>query len=110
MAATAHVKPAARPSWRMTSASMPRAECVSSTSRSGMAPSIYCLQTEPLGRVEAGAHVRPVDDVPQRAEEVGLHVLVLQVEGVLPGIEDEQGHRAIAHAALVVVDLLDDQA
>ena len=45
---------------------------------------------EPLGGVEAARHVGPVDDVPQRGEEVGLHVLVLQVEGVLPGVEDEE--------------------
>ena len=73
-------------------------------------PSPSAGDRELLGGVEAGRHVGPVDDVPQRGEEVGLHVLVLQVEGVLPGVEDEERDRAVADVALVVVDLLDDQA
>ena len=37
-------------------------------------------------------------------------VLVLQVVGVLPHVEDQQRHRAVADVALVIVDLFDDQA
>ena len=54
-------------------------------------------------------HVLPVDDPPHRLDEVDLLVLVLEVEGVLPGVEHEDRHGTLAHVALVVVDLLDDQ-
>ena len=43
-----------------------------------------------LCRSEATSNVVPVDDVPQRSDVVRLHVLVLQVPGVLPSINDEQ--------------------
>ena len=59
-----------------------------------------------LGLAQAGGDVVPVDDIPKRSEEVGLHVLVLQVVGVLPSIDGQQGQRALAVVALVVVDLL----
>ena len=60
-----------------------------------------------LGRVEAPGDVGPVDDLPERLDPVGLDVLVLQVEGVLPGVDDEQRDGARPDVALVVVDLLD---
>src|SRR5712671_2821757 len=63
-----------------------------------------------LGRSEAGGDVGPVHDVPQRVEEVCLDVLILKVERVLPGIEDQKRRRAVADVALVVVDLFDDEA
>lgn len=56
------------------------------------------------------AHVLPVDDLPHGLYEVHLLVLVLQVEGVLPGVEDQDRDRTLADVALVVVDLLDDEA
>ena len=103
------------PRRRPRSRSRPAA-CASSTCRSGSTPAARAgpgpgqpATFSPLGRVEAGRHVGPVDDVPQGGEEVGLHVLVLQVEGVLPGVEDEERDRALADVALVVVDLLDDE-
>src|SRR5690606_31960389 len=61
-------------------------------------------------RGAAGGDVVPVDQVPQLADVVGADVPVLQVVGVLPGVEDEQRDAAPADVAVVVVDLLHDQA
>jgi hypothetical protein len=36
--------------------------------------------------------------------------LILQVVGMLPHVEDQQRHRTVTDVALVVVDLLHDQA
>ena len=49
------------------------------------------LNTELLGRRQPGRHVGPVDDVPQGGEEVGLDVLVLEIEGVLPASKTRSG-------------------
>src|ERR1700738_5188541 len=49
--------------------------------------------------------VLPVPDVPDRFEELGLAVLVLQVEGVLPRVENEERNPALGEVGLVVVDL-----
>src|SRR5690625_3785738 len=61
------------------------------------------------GGVETRLDVGPVDDVPEGLDVVGLDVLVLQVEGVLPHVQHEQRVRAEGDVALLVVELLDDQ-
>ena len=61
------------------------------------------------GGLEAVGHVSPVGDVPEGFDVVGLHVLVLQVEGVLPHVQHQQRDLARGEVALVVVQLLDDQ-
>src|SRR5690625_2829751 len=61
-------------------------------------------------RVETLLDVGPVDDVPEGLGVVGLDVLVLQVEGVLPHVQHEQWVRTEGNVALLVVELLDDQA
>src|SRR5271154_3719417 len=40
----------------------------------------------------ASRDIVPVDQVPEGRDVVGLDVLVLQVEGVLPRVDHEQGH------------------
>lgn len=50
---------------------------------------------EPLG------HGLPVDDVPDGAEVLGLAVLVLQVVGVLPGVDAQQGDQVAGDGVLV---------
>src|SRR6476659_2513008 len=67
-------------------------------------------ELECLGAREACRDVGPVHDLPERLDPVGLHVPVLQVVGVLPHVEHEQRRRALPDVALVVVDLLDDEA
>ena len=97
---------AARRSSMPTSSGIPPAASASSTWCSGRSPPAHRATGRrpggqpatfsPLAESEPGRHVGPVDDVPQGGEEVGLHVLVLQVEGVLPGVEDEQRDRPVA--------------
>src|SRR5690349_21656470 len=67
-------------------------------------------ELERLGAREARRDVGPVHDLPERLDPVRLHVPVLQVVGVLPHVEHEQRRRALPDVALVVVDLLDDEA
>src|ERR1700737_5311322 len=50
-------------------------------------------------------HIVPVHDVPECLGEVGLDVLVLQVESVLPHVEDQQRHDAEREIGLMVVNL-----
>lgn len=50
---------------------------------------------EPLG------HGLPVDHVPDGAEVLGLAVLVLQVVGVLPGVDAQQGDQVAGDGVLV---------
>lgn len=50
---------------------------------------------EPLG------HGLPVDDIPDGAEVLGLAVLVLQVVGVLPGVDAQQGDQVAGDWVLV---------
>src|SRR4029079_2249269 len=50
-----------------------------------------------------------VPDVPDDFEEVGLPVLVLEVVGVLPGVEDEERDAGLRDVVLVVVDLRRDE-
>src|SRR4051794_38862272 len=76
----------------------------------GGRPATRSEQLERLGALEARRDVGPVHDLPERLDPVGLHVAVLQVVRVLPHVEHEQRRRALADVALVVVDLLDDQA
>src|SRR3954454_21835743 len=59
---------------------------------------------------EAMTHVVPVHDVPDGFDVSSLVVQVLQVEGVLPRIDHEERDAALTMVALMVVDLLDDQA
>ena len=54
--------------------------------------------------------VRPVRDVPERLDVVGLDVQVVEVEGVLPHVEQEQRDRCPARVLrLLVEELLDDE-
>ena len=62
------------------------------------------------GVVEPGRDTGPVHNGPDGVEERSLVVLVLQVMGVLPGIDGEDRHCALAVIALMVVGLLDDDA
>src|SRR4249920_305388 len=55
--------------------------------------------------LESFGHVLPVPHVPHGVEELGLSVLILEVEGVLPGVEHEQGSARLRQVRLVVVDL-----
>ncbi len=61
-------------------------------------------------RGRAGLRHWAVHNGPDGVEERLLVVLVLQVIGVLPGIDGEDRHRALAVVALMVVGLLDDDA
>src|SRR5690606_21659239 len=53
--------------------------------------------------------VLPVGDVPRRLDVIGLHVEVVQVEGVLPHVELEQRDGAHRGVRVLVEELLDDQ-
>jgi hypothetical protein len=66
------------------------------------------IGTRPGGGVPLG-HILPVHHAPHRLAEVDLLVPVPQIERVLPRVEDQQPHRALAHVSLVVVRLLDHQ-
>src|SRR5688572_10819711 len=52
---------------------------------------------------------RPVDDVPEPLYELGAPVLVFQVIGVLPDIDDEHGSGVAALQHLVVLEVHDGQ-
>lgn len=54
-----------------------------------------------LGLAEPLGHSLPVDNVPDGAEVLGLAVLVLQVVGVLPGIDAQQGDQVAGDGVLV---------
>src|SRR5438105_9566304 len=54
---------------------------------------------------EAPGHVLPVPQVPDGLEVLLLLRLVLQVVGVLPGVEHQQREARLGHLGLVVVDL-----
>ena len=60
--------------------------------------------------VEARAAFCPVGDVPERLHVVGLDVDVVEVEGVLPHVELQDRDGAERRVALLVEELLDDQA
>src|SRR6478609_374463 len=62
------------------------------------------------GDLEALGDVLPVRDVPRGLDVVGLHVEVVEVEGVLPHVELEQRHGALRGVRLLVEQLLDDEA
>ena len=57
-----------------------------------------------------GSNVVPVEHVPHGVDVVGLHVLVLEVEGVLPHVQKQKRHEVNGQVALLVRHLLDDQA
>src|SRR5262245_47939551 len=58
---------------------------------------------------ESRLDVGPVHDLPVRLHPGLLVVAILEVVGVLPHVEHQQGHGAVADVALVVIDLLDDE-
>src|SRR6266540_4209887 len=69
---------------------------------------LHRLRNEQVHLARGGvalADVVPVPQVPHRFEELRLLRLVLQVVGVLPGIDDEQGHPGLGEVRLVIVDL-----
>jgi hypothetical protein len=51
---------------------------------------------------ESGGDVGPVDDVPDRGDVVGSAVLVLQVVGVFPCVDDKERYAALSDVALMV--------
>src|SRR5581483_1501887 len=57
------------------------------------------------GRGEAILDVGPIHHVPERFDVVGLHVLVLQIERVLPHVDLQQRDDAQRHVGLLVVEL-----
>src|SRR5215475_3949560 len=61
------------------------------SSRDGIAPRALADLQLPRG-VEPLGHVAPVPDVPDRLEELRLAILVLEVVGVLPGVDHHQRH------------------
>src|SRR5262245_38272506 len=60
--------------------------------------------------LEARLNIVPVPGIPDRLEERHLLVLVLEVVGVLPGIDHDKGNSALAQIRLVIVDLAGQQA
>lgn len=60
--------------------------------------------------LKARRHVLPIDHLRERPDPIAFDVLILQVVGLLPHVEDQQRHRTVSDVALVVVDLLHDQA
>src|SRR5699024_5024892 len=61
------------------------------------------------GTVEACSGVGPVDDVPPGLDVVGLDVLVVEVEGVLPHVELPNRGAAELDVGLLVLQLLDEE-
>src|SRR5699024_5709193 len=61
------------------------------------------------GTVEACSGVGPVDDVPPGLDVVGLDVLVVEVEGVLPHVELQNRGAAELDIRLLVLELLDEE-
>src|SRR5690625_3333395 len=59
--------------------------------------------------VEACSGVGPVDDVPPGLDVVGLDVLVVEVEGVLPHVELQNRGAAELDVGLLVLQLLDEE-
>jgi len=62
-----------------------------------------------LGALEAGLGVGPVDEVPPGGDVVGAHVLVVEVVGVLPDVEQDDRGQAEGEVALLVVELDGDE-
>src|SRR6185436_6329493 len=61
--------------------------------------------TRRSGAVEALADLSPVDHAPERFDEIGAPVLVLQVVSVLPDVEDQQSRlRGSHHVVILQVD------
>src|SRR2546430_14858385 len=58
-------------------------------------------QVQSANFLQALSDVLPVDDLPEGLHPIPLHVLVLQIVGVLPHVEYEKGHGAVADIALV---------
>jgi hypothetical protein len=60
--------------------------------------------------IETVCHFFPVDHVPKRGQVIRLHVGVLKVIRVFPHINNRQWNTALADVALMVVDLLCEEA
>src|SRR5699024_4966335 len=82
----------------------PRAECA------GAVGGVRGAGGSALGGGVPLGDVLPVDDVPPCLDVVRLDVLVLQVEGVLPHVQHEQGRDVDRDVALLIGELLDDEA
>src|SRR5690625_7393880 len=54
--------------------------------------------------LEPRLDIRPVHDVPDRLDIISLHVLIIQVEGVLPHIQLEQRDRGHRHTVLLIIE------
>lgn len=62
-----------------------------------------------LCSVESSRYIGPINDVPERRNVVRLDVLVIEVEGVLPHVKEQQRDAGSRQISLVVVELFDDQ-
>src|SRR5262245_14009406 len=60
--------------------------------------------------LEARLDIVPIPGIPDRLEERRLLVLVLEVVGMLPGIDHEKGNSALAQIRLVIVYLARQEA
>src|SRR5690606_15702899 len=60
-------------------------------------------------RGEALSNIVPVHDVPESLDVVGLDVLVVEVERMLPHVEQQDRHSAGSELRLLVEELLDDE-
>lgn len=67
-------------------------------------------ELECAGVFDSVGDVVPVDDVPEHCDVVGPSILVLEVVGVFPGVDDEERYSAVADVAWVVVDPFDVEA
>src|ERR1700674_4517088 len=65
---------------------------------------------EPPDGLEPLRDVVPVPQVPDGLEELDLAILVLQVERVLPRVQDQDRDAALAQIGLVIVDLRRQQS
>ena len=72
------------------------------------------LEDQALGlghcALEASLNVSPVHNVPECLDVLALNVLVVQVECVLPHIQLQNGDQRNGDVALLIVELLDDEA
>ena len=55
-------------------------------------------------------NIVPIDDVPECGDVICLHILVVEIESVLPHVELEDRDCSLGRVALLVKELLDNQA
>src|SRR4051812_32904023 len=80
-----------------------RSSCFSVVTRKGSTRLAYAESAVSLaGGLEPLRHLGPVDDVPPRVDVVRALVLVLEVVGVLPDVDAQQRHQAVAQGRVLV--------